>query len=189
MTQNKLDKKKEMEQLVYFQNLVPGKQDSPFIDRFKKECLNDDDKDEVNEVRKKLLNQFPPVLSFSEKQKEEFYAKEARNCEQFCCGSMQLSKNALLETSVQPRDSYMLSTGTGKLYEGSAEQIKTEIQDDIHQESFGSVKQEQGIAGLKNFDAVVAERGQSNESAADSSELAQQSSYSPFQTTPKPIKE
>lgn len=186
MVQNKQERKKELENLIYFQNLVPGKQESPFIERFKQECLNDED--ENNEERKQLLNEFPPVLSFSEQQKKKFYEDEAKNCQQFCCGSMQVSNDALGGVSMKQQDNYMLSTGSGKLYEGSAAQIKSEIQDDIHQESFGSLKQEQGIAGLKQFDAVVSARGQSN-AEVNTNEAAEQSSYSPFQTIPKPNKE
>ena len=121
-----------MQDLIYFQNLVPGEQNSPFIARFKKECLGDDEKDEVNEARQGLLNKFPPVLSFLEDQKKKFYEDEAKKCKSFCCGNVQISNDASGVISMKQQDKYMLSTGTGKLYEGTAGQIKKEIQDDIH---------------------------------------------------------
>ena len=70
MSPNKLDD----QQLIFFQNLVPGTQNSPFIDRYKDAYLKDE---APNSERKLFLNAFPPVLSFFEKQKKEFYDQEA----------------------------------------------------------------------------------------------------------------
>lgn len=70
MKLSKMGARNEPKDLLYFQNLVPGTSDSPFIDRYKKECLDDNDPD--NERRKSLLDEFPPILSFSAQQKKSF---------------------------------------------------------------------------------------------------------------------
>lgn len=190
MAQNKYDFLNESKPLIYFQNLIPGTQDSPFIDRYKQECLTDTDGEHLE--RKQLLNEFPPVLSFSEKQKKAFYDKEAVNCAQFCCGAMGLSQDISGNTLLQPQDHYMLSVGSGKLYEGRASDIKSEMQEDIHQAAFGSPEQQKSIDGFKQFEEAVTQRGHKepglNTSEANQS-LQSESGLSPFQTIPKPIKE
>ena len=184
--QNKLNsnKQKESDNLIYFQNLIPGQPESPFIDRFKKECLVGEEDEEERE--KLLANQFPPVLSFTDKQKKKFYEEEAKNCQQFCCGSMTVTADP--ETGkplLNSQDNYMLSTGSGKLYEGSAATIKNEMQQDIRQEPFGSANQEQAIGELNKFGKIVDQRG----APSESTQFQENSHLSPLKTKLKPENE
>lgn len=180
----------ELKPLIYFQNLVPGKQESPFIDRYKSECLNDENEQD-HKMRSQLLNEFPPVLSFDEKQKKKFYEEESVRCQQFCCGFMHLSSDLSGNYFLKPQDSYMLSIGNGKLYEGNSEHIKGEMQADVHQEPFGSAKQEQIISGIKQFDAIVAQREEdpSFSKSPESNQKSEDSGHSPFKTEPNPFNE
>lgn len=172
------------EGLIYFQNLVPGAKDSPFIDRYKSEVLDDD----VGSERHQLLNEFPPVLSFSEAQKKKFYDGEAQNCQQFCCGGMAYNSDLSGNYSLTQQDHYMVSTGSGTLYEGSAGDIKTQMQEDIHNQSFGSTGQNQMMDGLKQFESIVAQRVEPNAGVKSSAfDLApEEKSFNPFMTKPDP---
>lgn len=179
MKLSKMGETNEPKDLLYFQNLIPGTSDSPFIDRFKKQVLDDNDPD--NERRKSLLDEFPPILSFTAKQKKKFYEDEAQNCA-FCCGGVLRNNDTQKQT-----DNYMYSNGSGKLYEGSASQIKSQAQEDIRQEPFGSSAQSQKIAALNQFDAVVNQRGENNSPKASEATQKQTSSPSPLKTDLKPF--
>lgn len=168
MAEYLLDIASESSSLIFFQNLVPGTQESPFIDRYKSACLNDESA--MTQMRKQLLNEFPPVLSFNHQQKKKFYEEEARNCQQFCCGGMSLDSDLKGNSFLEPKDHYMLSIGNGTLYEGSQDQIKDEMQTDVRQEQFGSAKQDQLISSIKHFDDLVAQRDQ-KPSTSKTSEL------------------
>ena len=146
--------------MIFFQNLVPGKQDSPFIDRFKESCLETEDDEELKEDREQLLTIYPPVLSFkNNKQEKEFYESEAQSCSQFCCGGVaQLSPEYNPSENTPLPDNYKLSIGTGTLYEGSASEIASKLGKDTSVERFGSPRQEQQIAGMKDFAAIVSQR-------------------------------
>ncbi|WP_058535720.1 hypothetical protein [Legionella saoudiensis] len=184
MSQNKLDN----QQLIFFQNLVPGTQNSPFIDRYKDTYLKDEP---PNSERKLFLNAFPPVLSFYEKQKKEFYDKEAENCTQFCCGAMGVSNSIDGSVSFKNLDKYMFSSGSGTLYEGSANNIKSQIQNDIQQSGFGSKQQNDLIAGLQQFNSAISERTQRIGLESPLSEMTgpDDSPFNPFKTSPTPPKE
>lgn len=182
MKLSKMGERNEPKDLLYFQNLVPGTPDSPFIDRYKKECLDDNDPD--NERRKSLLDEFPPILSFSPQQKKKFYEDEARNCS-FCCGGVLTGGDTL-----KSMDNYMYSNGSGKLYEGSAANIKSQLQEEARQEEFGSTKQSQRIAEINQFDAVVNQRGKNNAHAMTSGAAQKQtSSPNPLKTDLKPLRD
>ncbi|CEG58480.1 hypothetical protein [Legionella fallonii] len=192
MTLQPFQKAEEVEKLQFFQNLVPGQQKSDFINRYQAECLPEDN--EENAERRQLLNHFPPVLSFYEQQKKKFYEKEAQDCKQFCCGSMSMNMNGD-KAVLEPADNYMLSIGSGKLYQGSADTIKHSMQSDIRQASspnggslpFGSPQQAQAIDGLRQFENIVAQREQGNTPAQ--ADMTQDQKFNPFQTAPKPTKD
>ncbi len=188
MTLQPFKKDEEVEKLQFFQNLVPGKQESPFIERYKEECLNEDN--EENNERKQLLNHFPPVLSFYEQQKKKFYEKEAQNCQQYCCGGMSMNMSDD-EPLLEPKDHYMFSTGSGKMYEGNASSITKAVQDDIRKEPFGSAQQNQEISALQQFANIVDQRqiGTSPAKPDQSASMTQDQKYNPFQTAPKPKQE
>ncbi len=171
--------------LIYFQNLIPGTQDSPFIDRYKSNVLDNEPEGGINDVRRQLLLEFPPVLSFTESQKKGFYEHEAENCENFCCGAMQVTTFLDGKQFMQQKDSYMASTGSGKLYEGSADSIKNQMQNDIRQQSFSSNEQNQMMNGLQQFDSTVSQRG-SGAVTNNSNELAPEQTRlnNPFLTKP-----
>lgn len=184
---------KAAKEMLFFQNMLPGLQQSPFIDRFKDRCLDpgQNEEDEVDQFRRKLLNESPPVLSFTgKKQKDKFYEEEAKNCQQFCCGGVAVTSE-LGEVSVKPQDNYLLSVGTGKFYEGSATTVKGQLKEDIYKDSFGSPKQNQEVAGLKEFEGKVAQREQESPSlsSTEAPHAEKQSGLNPFQTTAKPWKE
>ena len=191
MTYSKNELERDHGSLHYFQNLVPGKQDSPFIDRYCGECLDEEKDEEMTSARRQLLNNFPPVLSFYEQQKKRFYEEEARRCQQFCCGGMQVQSDLLGNPVLQQQDNYMLSVGSGKLYEGGAKGIKDEMQEDIRQEPFGSEKQQQIISGLNQFNSIVEQReaGHGHSPSSATEQAANEQGYNPFKTTPKPTKE
>ncbi|MDR3503361.1 MAG: hypothetical protein P4L79_12360 [Legionella sp.] len=185
MSQNKLDN----QQLIFFQNLVPGTHNSPFIDRYKNAYLKDE---APNSERKIFLNAFPPVLSFFEKQKKEFYDQEAQNCTQFCCGGMGISYGIEGNVNFKTVDNYMFSPGSGTLYEGRANNIKSQIQSDIQQSGFGSKQQNDLISGLQQFNSVISERTQRmGMEPSHRSEMTgpEDSSLNPFKTSPTPPKE
>lgn len=178
-------KKKEIVKptnLQYFQNLIPGVHNSPFIKRYQDECLNEEN-DQNTEERGQLLNiSFPPVLSFYEKQQKEFYEKEAQNCQQFCCGSMGLNESLSSDAFLEKKDNYMLSIGNGKLYEGSFSTIKEEMKQNVQQKPFGSDEQEELMTGLKEFESKVTQREQPNPSPTHSeiNEAGKQDTPNPF---------
>ncbi|CAM4498110.1 MAG: hypothetical protein LEGION0403_FIIPPAGN_01724 [Legionella sp.] len=185
MSLNKLDD----QPLIFFQNLVPGIQNSPFIDRYKDVYLKDE---APNSERNLFLNAFPPVLSFFEKQKKEFYAQEAKNCSQFCCGGMGMSHGIEGDVNFNALDNYMFSAGSGTLYEGSANNIKSQIQNDIQQSGFGSQQQNDLISGLKQFNSAISDR--TLRMAMESPQMSEMtgpedSSFNPFKTSPTPPKE
>ena len=186
MAEYTLDTESESSSLIYFQNLVPGTQESSFIERYKSECLNDESA--MTQMRKQLLNEFPPVLSFNIQQKKKFYEEEARNCQQFCCAGMGLDSDLMGNSFLKPKDNYMLSIGTGTFYEGSREQIKEEMQTDVRQEQFGSAKQEQLISGIKLFDDIVAHRDQkpATSQAPELEQKSERNTQNPFNTKPDP---
>ncbi|KTD22293.1 Uncharacterised protein [Legionella lansingensis] len=191
MTQDKQEMNKKIENLIFLQNLIPGKQDSLFIESFKQNVLDKDDDEEQKQYRQQLLNQSPPKLTFrSKKEEDEFYKKEAINCSNFCCGSQVLQTNLYThQINLVPDDNYMLSIGTGKLYEGTASKIRGELQDDIRSEPFGSTKQGQVLTGLKEFNTTLDQEVQGSPSLETKEASAKEKSRSPFQTEPKPWKE
>lgn len=185
MSLNKLDN----QELIFFQNLVPGTQNSPFIDRYKDAYLKDEP---LNSERQFFLNAFPPVLSFFEKQKKDFYTQEAQNCTQFCCGGMGVSYGIEGDVNFKTLDNYMFSSGSGTLYEGSASNIKSQIQSDIQQSGFGSKQQNDLISGLQQFNSAISERAQRmGIESPHMSEMTgpEDSSFNPFKTSPIPPKE
>ena len=188
MTLQLFRKDEEVEKLQFFQNIVPGKQESPFIERYKEECLSEDN--EENNERRQLLNHFPPVLSFYEQQKKKFYEKEAQNCQQYCCGGMSMNMSGD-KPILEPKDHYMFSTGSGKMHEGNASSITKAVEDDIRKEPFGSPQQNKEIAALQQFANIVDQRQQGFSPAKpdQSADLTQDQGYSPFQTNLKPKKE
>lgn len=179
MKLSKMGESNEPKDLLYFQNLVPGTSDSPFIDRYKKECLDDNDPD--NERRKSLLDEYPPILSFHPQQKKKFYEDEARMCS-FCCGGVLTSDNGLKNI-----DNYMYSNNSGKLYEGSAANIKSQLQEEARQEKFGSAEQNQRMTEINQFSAVVDQREKNSAPAMTNAATQKQSStLNPLKTDLKP---
>jgi hypothetical protein len=178
----------QSEGLIYFQNLVPGTKDSPFIDRYKSEVLDNDPVDDLNTERRQLLNEFPPVLSFYENEKKKFYEKEAGSCMSFCCGGVARISSLNGDVDMQKQDHYMVSTGSGTLYEGSAGDIKTQMQEDTHKQTFGSTEQAHILNGLKQFESIVTQRDDPNAAVKSNAfELApEEKSYNPFVTKPDP---
>lgn len=176
---------KVLQDLVFFQNLIPGKQESPLIQQFRKMCIDTEENEQVKNYREGLLNNTPPTLTFRNKQQEEdFYKKEAKNCSEFCCGGV-----AFQGDSLASEDNYKLSIGNGTLYEGSAKDITTQLQKDISSETFGSSKQEQGINGLKEFSKISSQREERGFTSQQSSQSIDNTTSSPLQTEPKPWKE
>ncbi len=166
--------------LICFQNLVPGQQESPFIERFIDVCLGDEEADE----RKQLLDEIPPVLSFSnEGQKKSFYDDEAKNCQQFCCRGVSVESELgdSDKTVLKSIDNYMYSIGLDKVYEGSADNIKEQMQEEVGQEAFGGTKQKQIVDGLKQFESVVEKRGEA-QALSKSPEKTEETSRAPKPT-------
>lgn len=155
------DKKKEAEareaeareaELLYFQNLVPGLRNSEFIQRYREACLTDG---EPTEEREDLLTQSPPILTFKAEQKKEFYEAEAKSCSEFCCGGMQPVEDV---DDLQQTDNYMVSVGTGALYEGRSDEVQNQMAADAKKEPFGSESQESLIKGIHKFRESVKQR-------------------------------
>lgn len=171
--------------LIYFQNLVPGYPDSQLIRDFKMHCLEQEENEELRQYREQLLNNNPPILTFrSKKEEDEFYEKEAQSCAQFCCGSF--SVNADNKPILQ--DNYNYSIGNGELYQGSSSQISTQIKSQMNATAFGSTKHEQYFDGLKVLNANTKDRETPQfPSQARTSEQSNERGYTtPFGTTPKP---
>ncbi|CAM3024031.1 Uncharacterised protein [Legionella steigerwaltii] len=190
MTQNKQDQKPiQLSEMIFFQNLVPGKQQSPLIDHYRSEVLNKEEDGQMKQRREALLMEFPPVLSFrDEQQKKEFYDEEAKCRKQFCCGGLNpLSAAFISEIGFSPKDDYVFSPGNGQFYEGSQKTIGNTIKGDISREPFGSASQEELMEGLKTFDDTVAQRTQSSTTfEPESPTLAEIKSPNPFDITNKP---
>ena len=162
------NKKKENDR-IYFQNLVPGKQNSPLIDAFRQFLVEDERNEAECYKSKQLLMSSPPVLSFSnDANKKYFYESQAKKCTEFCCGGVEISHDALGKTSMNNKNHYLVSIGTGHVYEGPAKEIQKEIKNDLDKAAFGSEEQTKGIEGLKKFNAIVAEREPIKGSALDS---------------------
>ena len=100
--------------------------------------------------------------------KKYFYESQAKKCTEFCCGGVEISHDALGKTSMNNKNHYLVSIGTGYVYEGPAKEIQKEIKNDLDKAAFGSEEQTKGIEGLKKFNAIVAEREPIKGSALDS---------------------
>ncbi|KTC90305.1 hypothetical protein OQJ15_04800 [Fluoribacter dumoffii] len=190
MSQNKQEHDSiQLNEMLYYQNLVPGQQKSPLIDDFRSECLEQEKDELIKKHRAGLLMEFPPILSFSNAQeKNKFYEKEAQNNQQFCCGGMApISVSFVNGTAFSAKDDYMFCSGSGQIYEGSKKTIDEEIKEDICQEPFGSPSQEALMDGLKIFDNAVAQRNQSSITIAEESPVLTEmkSPTTPFDTTLK----
>ncbi|WP_392537200.1 hypothetical protein [Legionella sp. 227] len=189
MTQNKQEQPIQFNEMIFFQNLVPGKQQSPLIDHYRSNVLDEERDEHIKQQRNALLMEFPPILSFrDEKQKKKFYDDEAKNCQQFCCGGMNpLSAAFIRDIAFVPKDDYVYSSGNGELYQGSQKEIGSAIKEGINQVPFGSSGQKQLMDSLKTFDATVTQRSQSTDSIeTESPTLGEMKSPNPFNTTPKP---
>nr|ABW87815.1 hypothetical protein [Legionella jamestowniensis] len=176
-----------MRDFIYFQNMVPGKQESPFIQQFKQACLDSEPDEDVKQYRQQLLGNFPPILTFkNKKQEEDFYKQEAMNCSNFCCGEVVPE-----QSNPSVKDNYKLSIGNGELYEGNADSVKSQLKEDINSETFGSPQQEQYLNGLKEFSTKVSERESPSLLTKQSEDLDQSkdATSTPFKTTPKPWKD
>ena len=190
--QTALQNQQRLQNMIFFQNLVPGIPASPFIKSFKNRVLNEDNaQDDEAKYREQLLLRTPPILSFRNKQqKEDFYKKEASDCNQFCCGGMVPIPGP--GNNHAPKDNYVLSTGSGKLYQGSANEIKSQLQQDIRTgglgEGFQSGKLDQAINGLNEFSNIVSKHNQSKMSSepTESDQYANEEQHNPLKTQLKP---
>lgn len=153
--------------LIILKNLIPGHHDSQLIERFKQSVLNQEDDEEQKKIRQQLLDETPPKLTFrNKKEEDDFYKDEANNCTSFCCGTQALESNLNTnQVTLSSNDNYMLSIGTGKLYEGTSGEISGEIQRDIHQEGFGTAKQELMIEGIQVFNSTLVQEAQRDSSS------------------------
>lgn len=187
MAQAKQEKMNQaMRDFIYFQNMIPGKHDAPFIQQFKQECLDSEENEDVKQYRQQLLNNFPPILTFkNKKQEEDFYNRQAMDCE-FCCGEM-----AMQQANPSMKDSYRFSMGTGELYQGNSEDIKSQLKEDINSQTFGSPKQETYIKGLNEFSAKISQREPPSFSSEqqENADQSKNAASTPFNTKPKPWKE
>ncbi|MCE0723757.1 MULTISPECIES: hypothetical protein [Legionella] len=190
MSQNKQEQAPiQLGKMIFFQNLVPGLQESPLVNRFRSECLDKENDESLKKQREALLMEFPPILSFvSKKQKEQFYEQEAMNCKQFCCGGMTpISSSFVSDIIFTPKDDYVFSPGNGQLYEGSQKAIGNTIKEDMNQEQFGSPSQKALMDGLAGFDKTVTERTRSSATVEiESPSLTEVKSPNPFDMTFKP---
>lgn len=165
MSQNKQEQAPiQLGKMIFFQNLVPGLQESPLINHFRSECLDKENDESLKKQREALLMEFPPILSFvSKKQKDKFYEQETTICNQFCCAGMTpISASFVNDIAFTPKDEYVFSPGNGQLYEGSQKSIDNTIKEDMSQEQFGSSNQKALMDGLATFDKTVTERTQSS---------------------------
>lgn len=155
-------------QMIYVQNLVIGEQQSLLIEHFKSECIAFEKNEALKKQREQLLLVQPPILSFrDESQEKNFYEHQAQKNQPFCCGRMsQLSTQFMSDIVFSPKDDYAFSLGDGKFYAGSQKAIDEKIKQEISQTSFGGPSQNALMAGLKNFNATVAQRSQSNASVS-----------------------
>ncbi|QMT60294.1 hypothetical protein [Legionella sp. PC997] len=179
----------QLDKMIYFQNLVPGLQQSPLINDFKSECLDAEPNESIKKQREMLLMEFPPILSFrNEQQKKKFYEDEAVKCHQFCCGGLSpISANFVDDIAFTPKDDYVFSAGNGQLYEGSTKTIDQTIKEDITQQQFGSPTQNTLMDGLIKFDKAVTQRIQASAAIeAESPSLTEMKAPNPFDTTFKP---
>ncbi|STX52483.1 Uncharacterised protein [Legionella busanensis] len=175
----------EIKTMILFQNLKPGIPDSSLVKDFREKCINKEEKeDKVEQQRGQLLNNFPPILVFrSKKQEKNFYEEEAERMCDFCCAGVADEGNKL-----SPQDNYKLSIGSGRLYEGSADSIRMQVQEDIRKEPFGSPKQERGLKGLKEFNNLVKQVEQQNLTSSSNQEC-KTSIPNPFEIIPRPEKD
>ncbi|KTD68260.1 MULTISPECIES: hypothetical protein [Legionella] len=190
MAQNKYDQKPiQLGDMIFFQNLVPGKQQSPLIDHYRSNVLNAEKDEHMKQQREALLMEYPPILSFhNDQQKKEFYDEEAKCRKQFCCGALNpLTAAFINDIAFSPKDDYVFSSGNGQFYTGSQKAIGNAIKGDISQAPFGSTSQQELMSDLKAFDDTVAQRGQSTTTFdSDSPALAEIKSPNPFNIIPKP---
>lgn len=176
---------KEVQTLIFFQNLVPGKQDSSLIQEFKMQCLDKENDPKIKQYREQLLNNNPPILTFRQKKEEgDFYNQQAKDCSSFCCGGT-VAINPFSPHPIEIKDSYMFSAGTGELFKGSAQNIQSQLKGVISSETFGSAKQMQYVNGFNEFNNSVLTREATN-SVSEFSPKNETTSSSPFKTTPKP---
>ncbi|STX29961.1 Uncharacterised protein [Legionella beliardensis] len=175
----------ELKTMILFQNLKPGTPDSSLVKDFKEECIDKEEKeDTVEQQREQLLNNFPPILAFrGQKQEKDFYKRKAEEMCDFCCAGV-----ADVGGELSLQDNYKLSIGTGTLYEGSADSIREQVQQDIRKEPFGSLKQEQGLESLKEFNNLVKQVEQQGLTSASTQER-NTSIPNPFEIIPKPEKD
>ncbi|STY29296.1 Uncharacterised protein [Legionella wadsworthii] len=174
--------------MIYFQNLVPGKNDSELVANFRAECLDSEDNETMKMQRNALLLEFPPILSFlSEEQKKKFYEQQQMNCLKFCCGSLSpITASTVNDIAFSSNDEYVFSPGNGQLYEGSQKTIQSQIKDGINQEQFGSPAQKDLMEGLSTFDKAVNQRIQSSApTEEDTASLTVMKSPTPFDMEPK----
>ncbi|WP_454780746.1 hypothetical protein [Legionella sp. WA2022007384] len=179
----------QLDKMIYFQNLVPGKQESPLINDFRSECLDTENNESIKKQREMLLMEFPPILSFrNEQQRKKFYEDEAVKCQQFCCGGLSpISAEFVHDIAFIPKDDYVFSAGNGQLYEGSTKTIEQTIKEDITQEQFGSPNQNTLMDGLTTFDKAVTQRVQTSATIeAASPSLTEMKAPSPFDMIFKP---
>lgn len=164
--------------MVIFQNMIPGTPNSQLVAEFKKNCLGQEQDEEQKKYREQMTTNIPPILSFlSQKQMEEFYKKIAGVCE-FCCGRAGLSAGG--------SDYYMYSMNNDdKLYQGKASEIVDEIKQDIKASAFGSKEQEQRMSGLTDFTTKVAERNQAMNPEMPANTQQQVTAPNPFKMAPK----
>ncbi|KTC79561.1 hypothetical protein [Legionella cherrii] len=189
MTQNKQEQPIQFNEMIFFQNLVPGKQQSPLIDHYRSNVLDEEKDENIKQQRNALLMEFPPILSFrDEQQKKKFYDDEAKKCQQFCCGGMNpLSAAFISDIAFVPKDDYVYSSGNGELYQGSQKEIGSAIKEGISQIPFGSSGQEKLMDSLKTFNETVTQRSQSTGSIeTESPTLGEIKSPNPFDMTSKP---
>lgn len=151
--------KNKFENMIFFQNLVPGQPNTPFIDEFKKFCLEDEEDEDTKAYRNKLLENNPPTLSFKNKQEEDdFYKKQSQNCSTFCCGGVLQPMDSSSGNNILSEDRYKVSLGMEKLYEGTAGEIRQEMKADIGKLQDGSPEAKHIQKGLGEFNAIVEQR-------------------------------
>ena len=178
---NQPDPAPKPQNLLHFQNLIPGIFDSQFLNDYKDYLETESNDLETKKYRMDLLSQSPPILTFkNEDALKKFYEEEAKKCG-FCCAALGLTQTASGETI----DYYMYSLGNGKIYEGSVEEISSQL-NAFSKASENSSDKTIGIKAMHSFAKQVSERGTYEQPQIATKLATESNSPNPFETIPRP---
>lgn len=79
MSQNKQEHDSiQLNEMIYYQNLVPGQQKSPLIDDFRSECLEQEKDELIKKHRAGLLMEFPLFFLLAMPRRKISFTKRKR---------------------------------------------------------------------------------------------------------------